>query len=423
MTTNRPAALQEGARFGDYQLKERLGAGGMGEVFRAIDLRCGRLVALKVLSDPAATARFDNEARIHARMAHAHIARLFESGETDGHRYIAMEYISGVTLAQYIAHRGRLGAADATALFGHIARAVAYMHQQGVLHQDLKSDNIKILPDGQPRLFDFGIAQDAQSPAGLQAGGVAGTVQYLAPEVIDGHPACARSEVWSLGVLLYEMSTGRLPFDGPSLARVLDLVRRGAYVDPAQRCPDLPTALLTVIGRSLQVDPARRWASVPAMLDALCAPEVPQCAPVWPAVQLAAQSSRDLLAQVRAGWLALDATGQLARLMQVGLGVCVAGVVAAGTWVARGPADGWHPPIGPTPVRAEAAIRVDTLGGPAEVWSGSQLLGRTPFTHVLPVGSSVHLTLRWTPERSRDITFDVRDNVSANTYIYPAPSL
>jgi serine/threonine-protein kinase len=424
------APLQEGTRFGRYQLRERLGTGGMGVVYRALDLQEGRMVALKILIDPAGTARFDREARLQGRLDHPGIVPLIDSTEIDGRRCLVMAYAGGVTLTQYIRHRGRLRGDEAAVLFGAIAEAVGHLHRGGVVHCDLKSDNIKVLPDGQPQLLDFGIARDLHAPLGPASGEVAGTAHCLAPELLDGAVPDVRSDLWALGVLLYEMCTGRMPFDGTSLAQVLAQVRQAAPVPVRQLVPDLPAPLAQVIDGCLVADPARRWVSVEALLAVLRGtPAEANPAPVVPTIPVGAVfvALRDRLSP---GGAVLT---PFARRVGGGLGLAL--LLALGVWLAvagRGgalaAAPWWsYPPeadlvaLQRTGVPPRMGVRVDALGGDAEVWAGAQPLGRTPFVGEAPVGARVRLTLRWADQRQREIAFDVRDVASENAYTYAPP--
>lgn len=478
-----PAALAQptlraGTTFGRYEIKEQLGAGGMGAVFRAMDRRSHQLVALKVLTDPSCAQRFDNEARIHLRLNHPHIVRCHESSSLNGHRYIAMEYVGGVTLEQYIQHRGRLQTEDVLRLFRPIAEAVQHLHQQGVVHCDLKSDNVKILPDGQARLLDFGIALDLNDPQHGSAQDVAGTLQYLAPEVLAGQSASPRSDQWSLGVLLYEMLTGRLAFDGHSVADVIERVQKRTFVPVRQLLPEAPERLVTVIERCLQADPRERWPHIGALLQALSpsppanvqpwalpgwtplqaplqrlGPRLVACrdalGPLAPQLQRGLQQLGNLMQQATrrllAGWQHAHArtvaslqqfprTRELTELQQrqlatASLGVALAAVLLS-LWLALGSrAPGWwqYPPemdVAATQRLGKlqfVPVSINTQGGSAEVRAGGHLVGNTPFSNKAPVGARVQLTLVWPDGGTRLIEFEVRELASSNTYTYLPP--
>lgn len=424
------ASLHEGDRFGRYQLRERLGAGGMGVVYRAIDRTTGALVALKVLADadPAAARRFEHEARLHARLQHPLIPRLIEATTVEGCRCIAMDYVGGVTLTQYIARRGRLRAAEATALFSQLAEAVGHLHACRVVHGDLKADNVKVLPDGQLRLLDFGIARELVGPVPVPASGgeVAGSVHSLAPEVLNGAPAGLAADVWALGVMLYEMCTGLLPFDGATLEQVIAQVHQAAPVPAVQRVPDLPPALSAVIDGCLQRDLARRWPSVAAMLAALNEPvatPLPAATPrsAWTLPRLA-MPVLPWTSGGRVAWAAIAAgcCGLLSLLLLL-LALMPWGAPVQDWW--RFPPEADLAAMRDRGEWPQAEVRIDSLGGAAELWAGDRLLGRTPFTARAPIGARVALRLRWGDGLGeRDIAFEVRDLASDNAYTYQPPS-
>jgi serine/threonine-protein kinase len=206
---------------GEYRIIDRLGEGGMGEVYRGVHNKIGRVAAVKILStavsNPEFIERFLNEARIQARLHHPNVAPLFDFLEFQGRPCIIMEFVEGQTLADLIRIRGALHQQEMVAIFRSIVEALDYVHSQGIIHRDIKSTNIKITPAGQVKLLDFGIAKSGNSPALTVTGGFVGTLQYISPEQFTGGNADARSDIWAAGVLLYEMSTGRLPFEANSV--------------------------------------------------------------------------------------------------------------------------------------------------------------------------------------------------------------
>jgi len=218
-----------GRTISHYRIADKLGAGGMGEVWRAHDTQLDRDVALKVLpadrfSDENARARLVREARTASRLNHPHICTIHEVGESDGQAYIAMELVEGRTLSALLQERA-LTTAEILRIGQQVADAVAHAHQHGVLHRELKSANIILTPEGRAKVLDFGLAKrmiaeladDAptQTMDSLTApGAVVGTLAYMAPEQLRGQVADARSDVWALGVVLYEMAAGRRPFEG-----------------------------------------------------------------------------------------------------------------------------------------------------------------------------------------------------------------
>ena len=266
--------------FSHYRIASRLGAGGMGVVYRAHDARLGRDVALKVLpcdlmKDEGARARLLNEARTSSSLSYPHIAHVYDVGEDRGHMFFAMELIEGKSLREVIP-RGGLPLSTVCQYGEQIASALAYAHQHGIIHRDLKTSNVMITDDGMAKVLDFGLAkrireERAKDPdPGLTATGmILGTPNYLPPEVLRGGPADARSDIWSLGVVLYEMASGRLPFDGSSMAELAGAIMNEP---PNPLSGRVPTGIQMVIGRCLSKDPNARYRTareVEAALEAL----------------------------------------------------------------------------------------------------------------------------------------------------------
>jgi serine/threonine protein kinase/Tol biopolymer transport system component len=273
-------AISIGAQLGSYEVRSLLGKGGMGEVYRAHDSKLGRDVAIKVLpdnvaSDPDRVARFEREARFLASLNHPRIASLFGMEDATGPRaeavrFLVMELVEGETLADRLRH-GALPPREALRLACHIAEAVEAAHEKGVIHRDLKPANIKITPDDQIKVLDFGLAKalDAapapgdvtHSPTlsmGTQAGMILGTAAYMSPEQAKGSAVDHRSDIFSFGTILYEMLTGRAPFKGDTAAEILASV--------LIRDPDfaaLPSTLnprvVDLLRRCLDKNPKRRW--------------------------------------------------------------------------------------------------------------------------------------------------------------------
>ncbi|MCL4522379.1 MAG: protein kinase [Acidobacteria bacterium] len=260
-----------GKSLGHFQIEERLGAGGMGVVYRARDTQLDRPVALKLVGekyaqDAQARARLLNEARTASALNHPHICHIYEVGEAEGGAYIAMEYVAGKPLAQVIPQDGL--PLEAVLRYGiQIADAVAHAHEHNIIHRDLKSANVMITPEGRVKVLDFGLARRqrgeefaevTRSQVSLAATAtVSGTLHAIAPEVLCGEPSDPRSDVWALGVLLYEMATGRLPFEGKTGYEMSSAILRE---QPAPLPPRVPAALRAVILRCLAKDAAQRFA-------------------------------------------------------------------------------------------------------------------------------------------------------------------
>ena len=266
-------AVVRGTRLGPYEVTDLVGAGGMGEVYRARDTRLGRDVAVKVLPehvahDREALARLDREARAVAALSHPHIAALFDIGETDGTHYLVMELLEGETLADRL-RRGALPEKDALRIGAEIAEALAAAHAHGIVHRDVKPGNVMLTANG-VKLLDFGLARLQRSgiagesraaTTGLDQGVIAGTLPYMAPGAARGRAADARSDVWALGCVLFEMLTGQRTFEGDTLARLIAAIEKDEAPSAAARRPGTSPGLDRLLRQCLRKDPAERWSS------------------------------------------------------------------------------------------------------------------------------------------------------------------
>ena len=255
---------------GEYRLVGFLGAGGMGEVYRGLHSKIGRIAAVKVLSqaacDPSFVERFLNEAQIQARLQHPNIVTLYDFLEYNGRPCIIMEYIEGETLTDRILARGSLPLSEAITTFKAIVEAIDYVHSQGIIHRDIKSTNVKISSTGHVKVLDFGIAKSSTSPQLTVTGGVIGTIQYLAPEQFRGETANERTDIWALGVLLYEMVTGHMPFEATTLGELLDKIGKANYVQPSVLNSAVPRQLQSIVARCLKKNPWDRYRSAKELL-------------------------------------------------------------------------------------------------------------------------------------------------------------
>lgn len=246
---------------GRYAVRSELGRGGMAAVYLAHDLELDRPVALKVL--PGSTAdeeflhRFRREAQTAARLAHPNIVHVFDTGEDDGELFIVMEYVEGESLAELLAREERIEPTRALELADQACAALAYAHSQGVVHRDVKPANILLRTDGVLKVADFGIASAADATALTQAGTLLGTASYVAPEQARGVKAGPQADVFSLGVVLYEVLTGKLPWKIKGLA---DLPTIGATPARPVRdlAPDVPAPAAAAVMRALATDPRDR---------------------------------------------------------------------------------------------------------------------------------------------------------------------
>src|SRR3954447_3866934 len=258
---------------GRYRAVRRLGAGGMAEVWCAEDEVLGRQVALKLLGgrfaeDPDFRERFRREAQAAAGLTHPNIVGIFDRSEWEGTPYIAMELVDGRTLKELVSERGPLPPPVAVNFVEQVLRALGYAHRRGIVHRDVKPQNVIIDAEGTAKVADFGIARAANSEM-TETGAIVGTVQYLSPEQAQGRPVDSRSDLYSAGVVLYELLTGQVPFDGEAPVSIALKHVSEPPVPPAQLEPGTPPALEAVVLRALEKAPARRFQSAEEFIAAL----------------------------------------------------------------------------------------------------------------------------------------------------------
>jgi Tol biopolymer transport system component len=333
--------LTDGTRLEHYEILDALGAGGMGEVYRALDTKLRREVALKILppkfaADPSRLARFEREAHLLAQLNHPNIAAIYGLENADGIRFLVLELVEGQTLSERL-KSGPMEVSEALGIAGQIAEAFEAAHDKGVVHRDLKPANVKITPQGKVKVLDFGLAKalgdpepggtsgdpanpDAQSTLTLQetkAGVVLGTAAYMSPEQAEGKPTDKRSDVWSFGVVLYEMLSGKRCFEGKTTSHVLvhileqepdwqalpasvppgvrSLLERCLTKDPAERLRDIGDLRVHLRAMEKEATSASRTARVAAVAESqAAAPQVKEAPPasrsglLWPTIGAAA---------------------------------------------------------------------------------------------------------------------------------------
>ncbi len=282
--------LSAGQKLGRYTVMEAIGSGGMGAVYRARDEKLERLVAIKILSpglvtDDESRRRFRKEALALAKLSHPHIAAVYDVGEQDGIDYLVMECVPGQTLSA-TSKAGQLSVERATSILLEIAGALEEAHEQGVIHRDLKPANVMVTPRGHPKVLDFGIAKllaplAPDATASLETGFLIGTPLYMSPEQAQGNPVDARTDLWSLGVIYFQLLTCRTPFEGDNNIAILHAILTDPPTPLRTLRPDAPQLASQIIDRCLQKDPADRYQSAAEIVrdaSALLGPGLVECA-------------------------------------------------------------------------------------------------------------------------------------------------
>jgi len=259
---------------GRYRLEAKLGSGGMSTVYLARDQTLDRQVAVKVMhremsEQPEQLERFRQEARAVAKLSHANVVSVIDAGEDGGHPYIVFEYVEGQTLKQRIAREGALDPQEAVAYAIEIARGLSIAHGRNMVHRDIKPQNVLIDPEGRAKLTDFGISRQLEEDGMTATGRVLGTTDYVAPEQAMGRGVDPRSDIYSLGVVLYEMLIGQVPFTADSQVGVAMKHVNEELPDVQRRRPELSAAVSLVVERATAKDPAERYQSIGEMIEDL----------------------------------------------------------------------------------------------------------------------------------------------------------
>jgi len=260
---------------GRYEIEELVGTGGMSSVYRARDTVLERPVALKVLhehfsADPEYVERFRREARAIARLNHPNIVTVIDRGEFENRQFIIFEHVAGENLKEVVEREGPLAVPQALALTHQIARGLAFAHEQGVVHRDVKPQNVLLDESGTAKVTDFGIARSLDLGEGLtETGTLLGTSDYIAPEQASGQPVDARSDQYSLGALLYELLTGEVPYRADSFMAVAMRHLRDPVPSVRERRPDVPERVDEIVARAMAKRPEDRFPSTEAMVAAI----------------------------------------------------------------------------------------------------------------------------------------------------------
>jgi serine/threonine protein kinase len=272
--------MEAGTLSGRYQTGERLGSGGMSNVYKATDLILERTVAVKVLAehlsdDERFVARFRREALAVARLIHPNIVQVYDTGIDEGRHYIVMEYVDGRSGAQILQRHGPVGPEIAAEIGNQACSGLDYAHRRGIIHRDVKPGNLMVV--GGPvgggemtvKLTDFGIARAIEQTRITQVGSVVGTAAYLAPEQVRGEEATPATDVYALGVVIYQFLTGRLPYEGSSLAELAVRQQNEKPLPPSTYNEEVPETLGGAVLRALEGDPRRRYASADELAGGL----------------------------------------------------------------------------------------------------------------------------------------------------------
>lgn len=363
--------------YGRYQIIKELGKGSMGVVYQAHDPNLDIQVALKVLRpdrvvSEAFVKRFLAEAKALGRLDHPNIVRVYNVDEAEGTVYIAMEFIEGESLTDVM--QGKKFSPEEIAKIGAtVADALDYAHQKGIVHRDVKPSNILIRPDGRLKITDFGIAR-IEDPTGhqqTQAGEILGTPAYMSPEQVESHPVDGRSDLFSLGIILYELSTGARPFKGESLAGIFNSIIKETPGQIPELNPAIPRELSQVIMKCLQKSPAERFATGRALASAL----------------------KDCVAKKEAVTAVTPAAESRTKTTVIAAVIVITLVIIGGVFYSLKSKNAEAPPVEKKVVLA--SLKVDSAPGGANVFINNALKGKTPMKIDLPAGEKyeVRLTL------------------------------
>jgi len=440
---------------GDYCITQFLGAGGMGEVYLGVHAKIGRSAAIKVLNNTVAdasfTTRFLNEARVQSSLQHPNVATLYDFQEIGDQLFIFMEFVDGESLEDLITRRA-FAVEDALVTFQSICEAIAFIHRHGIIHRDIKSQNIKLTAAGSVKLLDFGIAKDSASHSMTQTGGVIGTPGYLAPELLDGKQASPQTDIWALGVLLYEMLTGIEPFKADTIGALCLKITVGTFEPPERLNPAISKDVSKIVARCLKkaderyptadelVEDVRRVLSgaKPQKKAATAFADLKKSFGFNPQTDAAMRfvtddSANEYPAYQEAGDYAIE--NQPPKKFPFALVAGVSGVavillfglIGIGIWAMRGSsADDSSSKLAANKkddktivvqsTKPQKRVRVDVDEGKAQVFRGGQSVGLTPFELEARDGEKVDLTLKRDGFEDKNVQLEITSSKQAYTF-------
>src|SRR5919109_250676 len=359
-----------------YRLDEKIGSGGMSSVYRAFDPTLERWVAIKLMHrdishDPDQLERFRREARAVAQLNHPHVVTVIDAGEDDGAPYIVFEYVEGETLKDRIRRMGRLPVSEAVAYAIEIARALECAHEHLLVHRDVKPQNVLIDPDGRAKVTDFGIARSLEAQGLTATGRVLGTTDYVSPEQALGHEVTGQSDIYSLGIVLYEMLTGEAPFKADTQVAVAMKHVRDPLPDVQRRRPEISAALAAVVERATAKETQNRYQDVGQMvhdLEEVLAIEAARTGQTTGEATTVLQSLSSDTADYAPIRLRKPKRALAVTLLLLALGAATAVLLITRTEKGTGGPGGKKPPPGPSDVRLtrKAASDYDPQGGKKE---------------------------------------------------------
>ncbi len=472
---------------GDYVVQGFIGVGGMGEVYKGVHRRLNRAAAIKVLNsgslNESLITRFNNEARVHSTLHHPNIATVYDFQEIDGRLCIFMEFVGGECLEDLV--KKRFFAVDeALRVFRSVVDAVAFAHSNGIIHRDIKAQNIKLTENGVPKLLDFGIAKDSVSSNLTKTGGIIGTPSYLAPEQLRGVKASPLTEIWSLGVLLYEMLAGQRPFHATTLMELCVKIETAEFQPVMELNAAVPHSVSEIVKRCLNKNPNNRYRNatdlsndVKRVLEAQYGvisnskeheKGIFETGVMEPGATIESdfydhagmtepiESKEDhTFKPVNSGsnrlwWrLAAGAAGLIVFIGVIGFGLWLGSTIGAPEVFPEEPTLGQKKPefesdktpnleIEGTPESATSdkpqvsiatadtsetktlKVKIDVIGGSADVVRDGTVLGKTPYELSAPIGSLITLTLKREGFQDKDVQVEAMDRKSVYTFMMQA---